>query len=193
MKKSGEVREKIIETTISLITESEGDVASINTRSIAEKSHVGIGLINYHFQTKENLIEMCIERMIANVIVAFAPSIPKQNPAERLKFTAKLVADFLVDNPAVSRISILHDYKNPKKDDNTIKSAVGFNRTLGNIGISEKEQFILAFAFTSILQTLFLRKEQSCELFGYDFSIKEQRDKVLDLLIDNIFGGFENE
>jgi len=193
MKKSKEVKEKIIEATISLITESDGDVTDINTRAISDRADVGVGLINYHFQTKENLIDICVERMIGRVISAFAPSTPEQTPAARLKHTAKLVFDFLVDNPAVSKISILSDHKNPKMNDNTIISAMGMSKGLGNLGISAKEQFVLAFALTSVIQTLFLRKEQSSELFGYDVNLKEHRDEVLDLLIDTIFGGFCHE
>jgi len=188
MKKSEAVKEKIIEATISLIVESNGDVTNINTRAIADKAHVGIGLINYHFQTKENLIEICVAQMIGEVIAAFDPLTSEQTPTAQLKYVSKLVFDFLIDNPAVSRLSILSDYKNPNKTDNTIKSAMGFSRTLENIEMLENERFILAFAFTSVMQALFLRKNQSGELFGYDLNIKEQRDKVLDLLIDTMVG-----
>ena len=38
------------------------------------------------------------------------------------------------------------------------------------------------------MQALFLRKDLSKELFGYDINVKEQRDEVLDLLIDTLFG-----
>ncbi|MCL1964309.1 MAG: TetR/AcrR family transcriptional regulator [Firmicutes bacterium] len=193
MKGSGDVKEKIIEATMGLIAESAGDIADISTRTIAERTHIGTGLINYHFQTKENLIEICVERMIGKVIAAFTPSTPEQTPTARLKSTAKQVFDFLVDNPAVSRISILSDHKNPKKSDSTMKSAMGMNKVLGKLEISEKEQFVLAFALTSAMQAMFLRKDQSGELFGYDMNVKEQRDKVLGLLIDTMFGGFEHE
>ncbi len=191
MKKSEEVKEKIILATIDIITQSEGDVADINTRGIAEKADVGTGLINYHFQTKDHLIDICVERMIEKVIAAFAPSVPELTPAARLKHTASLVLDFLMDNPAVSRISILSDHKNPKRDDNTIKSAMGMSKTLGNLVISEKERFVLAFALTSAMQALFLRRDQSVALFGYDMNAKEQRDKLLGLLIDTMLEGNE--
>ena len=188
MKKSEEVKEKIIEVTISLIHESAGDVAEINTRAIAEKAHVGIGLINYHFQTKENLIEICVERMIGKVISVFAPSAPELTPTARLKHSVKLVFDFFIANPAVTRISILSDCKNPKQDDNTMKSVMGICKGSDDFKIPENKRFIFAFTLVSVMQAMFLRKDQSNEYFGYDLNIKKQRDEVLDLLIDNIFG-----
>lgn len=193
MKKSEKVKERIIEAATSLITESAGDVANINTRAIAEKAGVGVGLINYHFQTKDNLIEICVERMIGEVIAAFSPETQAQSPVARLKHSAKLVMDFLVENPAVARISMLSDYKNPKGDDNTMKSAMSVKLVLGSSGLPEKEQLILAFALTSVMQALFLRKDRSGEVFGYDVNIKEQRDDVLNLLIESIFGELEHE
>ena len=193
MKKSDEVRETIVKATIELIEKSDGDINSINTRAIAQRAQVGAGLINYHFQTKENLIELCVERMIKQVISSFSPPVSEQTPIEQLKITAKLVFDFLMDNPAVSKISILSDYRNPKPGDNTMMSAAGFSRTLSKLKIPEEERFILALAFTSIMQALFLRKDQDAGLPGYDLNNKAQRDTLLDLLIDTIFGGFEYE
>jgi len=191
MKKSQEVKEKIIEATICLISESDGNLATINTRAIADKAQVGIGLINYHFQTKENLIEICVERMIGRYIFKISPSVLEQAPVSRLKHTAKRVFDLLMDNPAISRIFILSDQKNPKIDDNTVKSALGICKVLGDVGIPKDERFVLSFALISIIQTLFLRKDQSGELFGHDINVKKQRDDVLNMLIDTMFGKFD--
>ena len=193
MKKSVEVKEKIIEATISLISESDGDVTTINTRAIADKAQVGIGLINYHFQTKENLIEICVERMIGRFI--FETHLPALElaPVPRLRHTAKLVLDMFIGKPAISRIFILSDNKNPKINDNTIKSAKGIRKMICDAEMPENERFVLSFALVSIMQTLFLRKDQSGELFGYDLNVKEQRDEVLDMIIDNMFGRFEDE
>ena len=190
MKKVDGAKEKIIEAAVGLINESEGDAADINTRAIAERAGVGVGLINYHFQTKENLLEICVERIIGEVIAAFNPPYPPAAPPlTRAKSTAKLVFDFLVDHPAVSRISILSDLKNPQPMDNTMRSAMGIQYIMGGLDLPERERSILAFALVSAMQALFLRREQSGALFGYDINRKEQRDGVLDLLVENLLGG----
>lgn len=190
MKKSEAVKERIIEAAIALIKESQGDSEEVNTRAIAERAGVGTGLINYHFQTKEHLIEICVERIIGNVITDFNPPLQqdKQKPTERLKYLMQLVADFLMKNPAISRVSILSDCKFPRTDDNTIKSITGADHVTDGLNISAQEKKILTFALIASLQALFLRKEQSNDLFGYDMNIKEQRDAVLNLLIGRLFG-----
>ena len=194
MKKANMVKERIIKATIHLITESDGDIANINTRAIAERANVGIGLINYHFQTKENLLEICVGRIIGKVITAFNPlPLPTtQTPDALLKHSMKLVFDFLIENPAISRISILSDFKNPQMNDHTMKSATGARQKMSNLDMPERERLVLSFALVSLMQAFFLRKEQSGELFGYDINIKEQRDEVLDLIIDKLMGGYEH-
>jgi hypothetical protein len=131
--------------------------------------------------------------MIGKAIAAFAPETKKLSQVESLKHSAKMVMDFLVENPAVARISILSDCKAPRIDDNTMKSVISANTKLGNLDLTGKEQFILFFALTTTMQALFLRKDQSGDAFVYDINIKEQRDAVLDLLIDSLFGGYVNE
>lgn len=194
MKSSEDVRQKIIDVTIDLINNSDGAIEAITTRAIAEKASIGVGLINYHFQTKENLIETCVQRIIGTVITKFKPAAnEKLNVKYRLKLTAKEVADFLIENPSVSRISILSDHIKPQIFDNTMKSVQGFLLGLGDSDMSDRDKKILVFALTSVLQSLFLRRELSKELFQLDFSIKQERDIFIDIIIDNMFGGKCNE
>ena len=49
-------KEKLIEVTIGLINEHGGDVDKVTIREICAASGVSVGLINYHFGNKNNLI-----------------------------------------------------------------------------------------------------------------------------------------
>jgi AcrR family transcriptional regulator len=188
MKKSDELKEKIIEVTTEMIISSNGDIEKVTTRGIAEKVGIASGHINYHFQTKENLIEICIQRIIGNVISNFRPNIEESlDGIERLKRVSKMVADFLINNEAVSNISILGDYKNPKTYDNTMKTVKGFSMGLGKWEIPDNEKSILLFALTSVMQAMFLRKNMSFELFNFNFNDKKERDLFLDFLIESLF------
>lgn len=180
-------KEKIIEATIKLIEGSNGDITDISTRDIADAAGVGAGLLNYHFQTKENLVEICVDRIIKNIVTSFNPSTSDQTPVDRLKYSAKIVFDFFVANPAIVRVSMLSDIKNPRQDDNTVLSSKLIAKTLSELGITEKEHFLLSFTLVSVMQTLFLRRAQCGDLFGYDMNDKKQRDAVIDILVENIF------
>jgi len=190
MKKNNEIKEKIIRVTTELIEKSDGNIEAITIRSISEKAGIGVGLINYHFQTKENLIEICVQKIIEDVISKFKPGIDeKLSYKERIKMAAKSVIDFLMENQAVSRISIIGDHYNPQVLDNTMKTVQGFSSYLKDLEISDKDKKILLFGFVSTLQTAFLRKDLSKELFGLDFYIKEERDSFIDIIVDSFFKG----
>ena len=60
MKDKEKVKERIINAATELIEKSGGEVKNITARAIAERSGVALGLINYHFESKENLIAICV-------------------------------------------------------------------------------------------------------------------------------------
>ena len=49
-------KETIIQTTIALIEEKGEDLDKITVREISKKAGVGLGLVNYHFGNKDNLL-----------------------------------------------------------------------------------------------------------------------------------------
>ena len=51
------VDKAIIQATIALINENGECIDDITVREICKKADVGLGLINYHFGSKENLIK----------------------------------------------------------------------------------------------------------------------------------------
>lgn len=182
-----DAKNAIIDATMELIQESGGNVEDLTIRAIAERSNVGVGLINYHFQTKDHLIEIAVQRIIGDVISSFKPNLnPDLSSLEQLKIVVKSVADFLAAQPSVSKVSILGDYKTPKTFDNTMQTVKGFGLSLRNENIPDKNKTLLMFTLTSVLQAIFLRRDLSGELFGYDFNDKSQRDELIDLIIGHI-------
>lgn len=188
MKKAEECRNRIIEETIQLIQSSKGNIEEITIRAIAERAGVGVGLVNYHFKSKEQLIELCVQQIISKVIAAFRPDVDRElQPVEHLRTVSRLVMDFLMENPSVSRISILGDYRNPGPADNTMKTILGFSGSLAGSRIPEERKKILLFSFVSALQAAFLRKDIGKACYGIDFNRKEERDRYIDLIINQFF------
>ena len=186
MGKSEEVKEKIIETTIKMLEKSDGNIENITIRGIAETVGIGTGLINYHFGTKEKLIQICVKQIISNVITVFRPQIHQDlDETGRIKETAKQVMDFLVTNPEISKISILGDMVNPMIMDNTMKTVTGF-LTVINPGKENAKR--VTYCFTLILQGLFLRKDTTKGTIGLDFNHKAERDTFIDFIIDRMYG-----
>ncbi|MCL2845719.1 MAG: TetR/AcrR family transcriptional regulator [Chitinivibrionia bacterium] len=94
-------KERIVVATIELIKNSKNNAADISNRAIAQKAGVNNASINYHFQSKERLIGICVERMLGEI----DPS--GMSPAGLLKHKLKAVFDLFVAYPTVAKISIL--------------------------------------------------------------------------------------
>ena len=196
MRNKDEVKEAIIKATTELIEGSDGNMGSITARAIAEKSNVALGLINYHFDSKENLIAICVQRIINKVLMSFAPDKTDYSKddgltdKERLISFAQQTFDFLFANYAIIKISILSDFKDYKPKSNSAYTQLGFKFALrGNIPESKKQ--LIAFSLTSIMQTAFLTGENSELLTGYNLFEKSQRDlfvaDTVSMLMEGIY------
>lgn len=186
MDKSEKTKERIVDSTIELINESGGDTEKVTIRSIAGRSGVSVGLINHYFGSKERLVEHCVQKIISGVIGSFKPQLSDENDRlYRVKYVAKQVMDFLMQNREISRISILGDMANPKARDNTMGTVRGFAWCISG-GTPGEEERREAFLVTAFLQESFLRRDVLSETLGVDFYDKAERDGYIDGMIDKI-------
>jgi len=187
MKKSEQTRNHIIEKTMELIQEGSGDIDKITVRNIAERADVGMGLINHYFQSKNILIEICIQRMITGVVTSFHPELKKDQTGPE-GVTAQIacqVTDFLINHPQISKISILGDMKSPAAADNTMMTVKGFASSIAGAEEMQNEAEI-AFMLVAVLQVAFLRKDTLEQALGIDFNDKKQRDQFIMKLVEKL-------
>ena len=186
-----EARKKIISTTTKLI-KKHGDTTKITVRDIAEISKVGVGLINYHFQTKENLINLCVQRIISQYIeeIEMLYSNLHMNPSDKLRYIFKSMASYISLNPGISRISMLTELSLGSIGDNTDHSTKLHLKELRKIwdgNKSDREIHMLLHIFMSSVHVAFLRSHILKENIGMDFYNKEQREDFIDTLFDEVF------
>ena len=184
--KSDDTKEKIIFETIELIQEMNGETDQVTIRKIAEKAKVGTGLINHYFESKDNLIRVCVQRIIGQVVCTFkVEGTDKREPVDITKAVACQVTDFLMENEQIARISILGDLSRPQKNDNSMRTALGFAKCMA--GDAPVRQYMQkAFFLVSILQESFLRREEIPEITGTDFYDKQQRDVYIEKIVSMV-------
>lgn len=191
MEKSKNIKEHIMDVTTQLIQESDGDINQITIRRIAERAQVGLGLINYHFGSKDKLILECIQRIINNVVHCFTPEekvYGENDDKYRLANWAKQVYDFLFENRVISMMSILGDMQDYRAACNSVNTQIGLALALDNF-TDNKQKRMLVFTLTSIMQVAFLLGEYSKEVIGYDLYKKEERDLFIDTVVEMLFDG----
>ena len=196
--KSDDVKSTIIAATIEIIEDSEGDINNITARKIADKSGVALGLINYHFGSKDNLIAECCNKIINEMLYGLTPDkVDYQaddglTDCERLTLYARQTFDYLYSNPSIVKISILSDLKNYKDGGNSALTQKGFQMALRG-HIPEKQKKHIVFSLASIMQAAFLAGDESELLTGYDMKNKEQRDRFISDTVTMLMNGIWEE
>ncbi|MBO5524833.1 MAG: TetR/AcrR family transcriptional regulator, partial [Roseburia sp.] len=173
-------REAIIQATIALIEEKGERLDEITVREICKRADVGLGLVNYHFGNKDNLIELCVERIINGIVERFQNIREKTEeltPFEKLEYLGNMTLNFLFEHYAVSRISVLTDMQTPKGNDNTSRTYAAYlplvaacRPDLDEAAIKRKTFYLI-----TVMQQTFLRYEVISRMLGVDLRERKSR------------------
>lgn len=185
-----DIKEKIIRVTIALIKRSDGLVENITVREIAQKADVAVGLINYHFGSKNNLIEICVQRIISHVMESFSETADLEdkedaegnNKSDMASFTAS-VFTFLKNNPEISKISMLSDLSSPNIKSN---SSVSYRAIFKAIPDTKTEDMrkVKAFMLLSAIQSAFFNRQIGSELLGFNLNCESDYKRFFRLVTE---------
>lgn len=175
-------KDTIIETTISLINEKGEHLEELTMREISKRAGVGLGLINYHFENKEKLIELCVEKIINEIVDKFRDmeSHTKNcTPFEKLDYLGNMTLSFLFEHRAVSKISILSDMYTPQGHDNTQRTLQAYLPLVAAClpGADDKTVYQVTLYLISCMQSVFLRHEVLRQTLGINLENPEERKK----------------
>ncbi len=196
-----EVKQRILQSAIDLIQELQS-FEKVSMRKIAERADVAVSMVNYHYQTKENLINRAVQGFIGRVIDRSetesggdgnleVSETEVVDPVESMRRHLKGAARFMANNPGISRVSILHDMNAGGEKDNTSQVVDLVERQLKAIFPEQQAPVhvqVLAYMQVAAVQHLFLRAENIKNETGFDFYNETQRDQLMDTVIDTILG-----
>lgn len=186
--KSLSTKENIILTVIRLLELK--DVDEISTSDIAKEAEVAVGLINYHFKSKENLLEVAIDYFINETIKKESSDISAMGlePEEKLRNSIKGYSDFLARHRKMCRLFFLKSLTNDKPVESTklgFEYYVPLLKELLNED-DESDIVIIIYQIINTVQISFLRNDMLKGATKLDFFSKEDRDKLVDKLISNV-------
>lgn len=183
----------IIDTTIALIQESDKNPEDITIRDISKAAGIAVSQINYHFQTKENLLAQCVQKMMEGIIQKFDDNVlntPSVSALQRLEYMINLTYEYLYQNENLARISILTEHKSPSLDDNTSQTMRAYRPLIkeacAECNISEPE--LLICILIQALQGVFLRTDITKQELGIDLRNNADREEFIHDILEKIFG-----
>lgn len=188
------IKQKIIETTINLIRDAKGRPEDITVRDICKEAGIGLSQVNYHFQTKENLIAQCVQVLIGDVIQAYPGDqvVYKDVGAEEvLKNRLLSIMNYLYANVNISRVSILTDHQSPQAGDNTLQTIHSLVPTVARVCEEkhiEGDPKLLTTWMVLMMQGLFLRTHLVSDELEMDLTQESDREKMIASFLRLFFG-----
>ena len=173
-------KEALIQAATALIEEKGDHLEEITVREICKRAGVGLGLLNYHFENKDKLIELCVERIVNGIVEQFQNIREKTeglSPFEKLEYLGNMTLTFLFEHSAVSKISILTDMQTPKANDNTHRTYTAYLPLVSACRPDWDEETVKrkTFCLITVMQQTFLRHKTISQISGIDLTAEEAR------------------
>lgn len=180
-----DARQAIINAAKELLNEAN-EVDKITVRQIAERANVGIGLINYHFMSKDNLLSIAIGDVMARTITNFINTDAYANlkPVDKLKTLLKQLCNLIGHQEKLMQFTLSHDIT-----EGNMQTPLHLVPVLREIFGRQKDDMQLRIIAMQILYPIQFTglNPSAFQLYsGIDLSIDEQRNLFIDILIDNL-------
>jgi len=180
-----DARQSIIDTTKAILEEVD-DVQKITVRQIAERAGVGIGLINYHFKSKDNLLSIAIGEVMSKTIWSFTKTDDYSNlePVAKLKMMMKELYVLAGSNEKLIRFILSREVL-----EGNMQTPLHLIPLLKEIFGNKKDDMqlrIIALQMLHPIQVTVLNIDAFHMYSGIDLYNTEQRTRFIDMLIDNL-------
>lgn len=180
-----DVRQCIIKAAIELMNEYP-DIEKITVRQIAERAKVGVGSINYHFNSKDNLLSIAVRDVLAEMAVNLSKPTENLNlnPRDQLKTMLKELCNTSVTNEKLNQFMITHDIIS-----GNMHALLYIIPVLKEIFKDKKEEIelrVIALQILQPLQVAAIAPTAFCMYSGYNLYDTAARNQFIDMLLDNL-------
>lgn len=182
-----DAKERILQVTMDILNEVD-DPSRITVRQIAERAGVGIGSINYHFQSKDNLLNEAVGQiMMVEAVRWFEPVTDTDiDPVTRLKMLFKETSRIAVRYAKLSQLTLAYTLQQGEFDVSSM--TVPLMREIFGSTKSDLELRLLTAQLVVPMQAAFVRTEAFRRYAGIDLFNDAQRDQAIDIMVDNLVG-----
>lgn len=180
---------KIYQATLELLDSGE-DASQISTRQIANKAGVNVALINYYYQSKENLLSEVVGKMMEGII----DQVPKgvggpKNAESRLRNILISTADAAFRHENICKVAIMTELK--KGCGNSCAMILPLLEEILNGCKADLD--IIALQLMLPFHHIALEPDLYGRLLDTDFFDKSKRDQKINQIFDCVLAGLSRE
>ena len=183
-------RERIFKATLELIKEGK-DANRLTTRQIVDSAGVKPSLVNYHFQSKENLIGQVVGTMMGEIIGQLRRSDAIENdPETRLREILLTTADAAFKFYNVSRIAIAGELKEGCR--NSCQMVLPLLQEIFK-GYTLPDLNVIALQLMLPFHHIVVDPDLYGKYLGADFFDEKQRRRKINQMVDLVLARYDKE
>ena len=184
-------KDAIIDEAIVILEEKGDDPQKLTIRELAGRLGIGVGLVNYHFGSKEVLVNRCVKKMIMSIVEEFhkvRTSLAYMKPKEKLNYLCLMTFDYLYTKPNVSKVALIYDLGNTSNDDTTSELIDAYIPIVKDCKPSYDDQkaYLIASRVIYIIEQSYLRTGVIRLRSGVDLRNSEERKEYLENLLKDM-------
>ncbi len=184
-------KDAIIDEAIAILEEKGDDPQKLTIRELAGRLGIGVGLVNYHFGSKEVLVNRCVKKMIMSIVEEFhkvRTSLAFMKPKEKLNYLCLMTFDYLYTKPNVSKVALIYDLGNTSHDDTTSELIDAYIPIIKDCKPScdDSKAYLIASRVIYIIEQSFLRTDVIKSRCGVDLSNSDDRKEYLENLLKDM-------
>ncbi|MFA6829818.1 MAG: TetR/AcrR family transcriptional regulator [Bacilli bacterium] len=177
--KSDLAKRRIIESCKKAISESDGHVSKVTIRDIASLSSLSVGMVNHYFNSKDELIQICLGEILLTEIDSLTiPENSNLSPEFLVFSLLEKMMTFYLDNPELVTISLNYELTLPQETDATTSLIKKINIVI--------KDFQLSSWLIYSLQMSFLRRRILLSQNNLDLQNPSQRKEYLQSLVKTL-------
>ena len=183
-------RERIFKATLELIKEGK-DANRLTTRQIGDRAGVNPSLVNYHFQSKENLIGQVVGTMMGEIIGQLRRSDAiESDPETRLREILLTTADAAFKFYNVSRIAIAGELKEGCR--NSCQMVLPLLQEIFK-GYTLPDLNVIALQLMLPFHHIVVDPDLYGKYLGADFFDEKQRRRKINQMVDLVLARYDKE
>lgn len=176
-------KEKILQAALELLSSEEGS-GGLTTRKIAKKANVNLALINYYYQSKENLLSLAAGCKMGEIISGVLENGSIGTDAvDKLKKLLITTADFSFRHSEIYKIAVAGELKEGCK--NSCSMVIPILKEIFR-DKDETELNIIALQLMLPFHFVVLHPEEYGKLLKTDFFDERQRNGMINQMADNL-------
>lgn len=177
-----DTRQKLIEATKKLLT-SGTLPKTLTAREISNAAGTNLAMINYCFQSKDELLKIAVDEIVAEEFQEHAQIRSEDiSPKEQLRELLIHICDAMVKYRELTRLTIPYLLLNAEIS--LPLDILPFVTAHFKKRKSETECRVIAFQLVYTLQLIFYREEDFCKYCGIDITKEKQLHDFLDAQLD---------